>query len=287
MSYPQLSTVVAPVPGVKMQVILPEPKELKVTAVIITYNEEKIIRKTLSKLAWCDEIVIVDSYSTDNTVAICREHGCDVYSRTFDGYGTQKQFAIARATNDWVLCIDADEIPTDELIAEIRSISPDTNYAGFSFPMNMVFLDKEFRYGKESGRHFLRLFNRRKGGVTSEKVHESFQVDGEVKKLEHTILHYSYTGIHQCIEKLNKYSTLSAEISYGKGKNKSALAVLFGLPFNFFKYYLLERNCLNGMKGFYWSVFATYYHFLKYVKLKELNRTVKRPVIEPGAAYIA
>lgn len=277
--------VAGPVPGVVMQVVLPTPKELKVTAVIITYNEEKIIRKTLSKLDWCDEIVIVDSYSTDRTVAICREFGCDIYSRTFDGYGAQKQFAIARATNDWVLCIDADEIPSDKLIEEIRSINPDTAYAGFSFPMNLVFLDREFKRGRESGRHFLRLFNRQKGGVTSEKVHETFYVNGEIKKLNQPILHHSYTSIHQCIEKLNRYSALSAEISYGKGKNKPVVAVLFGLPFNFFKYYLLERNCLNGMQGFYWSVFITYYHFLKYVKLRELNHTLGRPVNAP-ALYV-
>ncbi|WP_315817159.1 glycosyltransferase family 2 protein [Paraflavitalea speifideaquila] len=218
MSYAQLSPVAGTIPGAVVQFKPVLPTELKISAVIITYNEEKIIRKTLQKLSWCDEIVIVDSYSTDNTVAICQEFGCDVYSRTFDGYGSQKQYAIARATNDWVLCVDADEIPTDELVLEIRSISPDTAYAGFSFPMNLVFLDREFKHGKESGRHFLRLFNRQKGGVTNEQVHESFRVEGPVKKLEHTILHYSYTSIHQCIEKLNRYSTLSAGISYGKGK---------------------------------------------------------------------
>jgi glycosyltransferase involved in cell wall biosynthesis len=285
MSYSTLSPVAGNIPGVTIQVKTPVPTELKISAVIITYNEEKIIRKTLSRLYWCDEIVVVDSYSTDNTVAICREFGCDVYSRTFDGYGAQKQFAIARATNDWVLCIDADEIPTDKLIQEIRGIRPDTAYAGFSFPMSLVFLDKEFLHGKESGRHFLRLFNRKKGGVTSDKVHESFQVKGPVKKLQHTILHYSYTSIHQCIEKLNRYSTISAGISHSKGKNKSVLAVLFGLPFNFVKYYLIERNCLNGMKGFYWSVFATYYHFLKYVKLKELQQTAGRTIALSDAAY--
>jgi len=285
MVYSQLSPVAGSIPGIVVQVSPPIRTELKVSAVIITYNEEKIIRKTLSQLYWCDEIVVVDSYSTDNTVAICREFGCDVYSRTFDGYGSQKQFAISRATNDWVLCIDADEIPTDNLIKEIRSIHPNTIYAAFSFPMNMVFLDKEFLHGKESGRHFIRLFNRERGGVTADSVHESFKVVGPIKKLQHTILHYSYTSIHQCIEKLNRYSTLSSGISHGKGKNKSTLAVLFGLPFNFLKYYLLERNCLNGMKGFYWSVFASYYHFLKYAKLKEMKQPEKRPVVIPDTVY--
>jgi glycosyltransferase involved in cell wall biosynthesis len=244
----------------------------KVSAVIITYNEEKILRKTLSQLHWCDEIIVVDSYSTDKTLTICEEFGCTVYSRPFDGYGAQKQFAISRASNDWVMCIDADEVLTDKLVEELVALTAsETPYAGFSFRMNLVFLDKEFLHGKESGRYYLRLFNRKMGGISGDKVHECIRVNGPVKKLHSTIRHYSYTSIHQCIEKINRYSTFSAEMSYKKGKNKSVFAVLFGLPYNFTKYYLLERNCLNGLKGFYWSMFSTYYHFAKYVKLKELR----------------
>jgi len=251
---------------------LPVPG-LKVSAVIITLNEERIIQKTLSKLYWCDEIVIVDSGSTDNTVAICEQFGCTVYSRQFDGYGPQKQFAVSMANNDWILCIDADEVLTDGLIKEIlSSIRNDAGYAGFSFPMNMVFLNKEFTFGRESGRYFLRLFNREKGGFTNDKVHEGIQVNGPVKKLNHIIQHYSYSSISQYLEKLNRYSTYSAEMAFKKGKNKSLPAVLFAIPYNFFKYYLLERNFLNGAKGFYWSVFSAWYHFAKYLKIKELHQ---------------
>lgn len=243
----------------------------RVSAVIITYNEEKNIRRTLEQLHWCDEIIIVDSYSTDRTVVICEEFGCKIFFRSFDGYGPQKRFAASKAGNDWILCIDADEVLSDALVQEIlTNLQPDTVYAGFSFRMNLVFLNKEFLYGKESGRHFLRLYNRQKGGFTDAKVHESVQVSGEVKKLHHHIKHYSYSSLHQCLEKCNRYSTYSAEMAYKKGKNKSIFSVLLGLPYNFVKYYLLELNFLNGLKGFYWSVFSTYYHFAKYVKLKEL-----------------
>jgi len=251
---------------------LPVPG-LKVSAVIITLNEERIIQKTLSKLYWCDEIVIVDSGSTDNTIAICEQFDCTIYSRKFDGYGPQKQYAVSMAKNDWILCIDADEVLTDGLIKEIlSSIRNDAGYAGFSFPMNMVFLNKEFTFGRESGRYFLRLFNREKGGFTSDKVHEGIQINGPVKKLNHIIQHYSYSSISQYLEKLNRYSTYSAEMAFKKGKNKSLLAVLFAIPYNFFKYYLLERNFLNGAKGFYWSVFSAWYHFAKYLKIKELHQ---------------
>ncbi len=247
----------------------------KVSAVIITYNEEKNIRRTLQQLYWCDEVVIVDSYSTDNTLAICKEFGCTIFSRKFEGYGEQKRFAVLQASNDWVLCIDADEVLTDKLIWEMtEELLSGTPCSGFSVRMNLVFLDKEFVHGKESGRYFLRLFNKLHGGFTDDKVHESIQVEGKIKKLHHTIRHYSYTSLHQCLEKCNRYSTYSAEMAFGKGKTKSILAIFFGLPYNFFKYYFLERNFLNGLKGFYWSVFSTYYHFAKYVKLRELHQSI-------------
>lgn len=249
----------------------------KVSAVLITYNEEKNIVRTLSKLSWCDEIVIVDSGSTDKTVAICQDFGCTIYTKAFNGYGEQKRFAISKASNDWILCLDADEVLSDQLVEEIKEkLSNAEGYEGFAMPMNLIFLDKEFRYGKESGRHFLRLFNKNKGTFTEDKVHESIKLEGAVLKLRNYIYHYSYTSLNQCLEKCNRYSSLSAEMAYSKGKNKSILAILFGLPFNFFKYYLLERNFLNGIEGFYWSVFSSYYHFAKYVKLKELHRSAEK-----------
>jgi glycosyltransferase involved in cell wall biosynthesis len=246
---------------------------LKVSAVIITLNEERIIAKTLKQLHWCDEIIVVDSHSTDNTVAICRQFGCQVFSRHFDGYGSQKQFAVAQAANDWILCIDADEVLTDALVQELTAITGnDTTYAGFAIPMNMFFLNKEFTHGRESGRYHLRLFNKKRGGFTGDKVHEGIRVNGPVKKLQHKIHHYSYYSISQYLEKFNRYTSLSAEMAFTKGKDKSLAMLLMALPFNFFKYYLLERNFMNGSKGLYWSILSAYYHFAKYLKVKELQQ---------------
>ena len=248
------------------------PSTVKVSAVIITYNEEKIIRRTLSRLYWCHEIIVVDSFSTDNTVNIAKEFGCKVFTRVFDGYGPQKQFAVSQASNDWILCVDADEVLSAELVQEIRdSLTEDTPFAGFSMPMNLIFLNKEFVHGKESNRHFLRLFNRRMGTFSDARVHEGLQIKGEVKKLQHIIRHYSYTSLHQYIEKCNKYTSYGAEMKYAKGKQRSLLMIIMALPFNFFKYYILDRNFMNGAQGFYWSVLSSNYHFLKYVKLKELQ----------------
>jgi glycosyltransferase involved in cell wall biosynthesis len=270
------------VPAAKREVVLtriPERRSLhfpKVSAVLITYNEEKNIRRTLTPLHWCDEIIIVDSFSTDNTVSICKEFGCKIFYQKFDGYGRQKRFAVSKASNDWVLCIDADEVLTTDLVQEISdNISPTTEYAGFAFPMNMVFLNKEFLHGKESGRYYVRLFNKQKGNFTDDKIHEGISLKGSVKRLHHIIRHYSYTSLHQYMEKFNRYSTYSAEVAFDKGKNKSFLEIVLALPFNFVKYYFLDLNFLNGIKGFYWSALSTYYYFVKYVKLKELYRAHK------------
>jgi glycosyltransferase involved in cell wall biosynthesis len=245
----------------------------KVSAVIITFNEATNLVRTLSQLDWCDEIIIVDSYSNDNTIAICREYGCKIFYKPFDGYGEQKQYAIGKAANDWILCLDADEYLTPKLVKELQEELKDTgNYRGYRIPMNLVFRGQEFKYGKESSRYFVRLFNRKYTVVGGEKVHEKFEVFGRVKKLKHIILHYSYRDIRQYISKLNSYSTLGAEINAGRGRPMSQLLIFFAIPFYFFKYYFKERNFLNGKNGFYWSVLCSFYHFARYIKIQDIER---------------
>jgi glycosyltransferase involved in cell wall biosynthesis len=248
----------------------PASTGLKVSAVIITYNESRNIRRTLAQLRWCDEIVIVDSFSTDNTLEICREFGCSIFFKRFEGYGEQKKFAVSRAKNDWILCIDADEVLSDDLVREIRAaMERPSSYAGYLFPMNLVFLGREFRYGKESDRYFLRLFNRQTGNFNQALVHEKLELEGETTRLHGKMLHYSYANLRQWNEKCERYSSLSAAQAVKKGKKKSVFAVLTALPYYFFRYYFLERNFLNGLEGFYWSVLNAQYHFLKYLKIRE------------------
>jgi len=247
---------------------------IPVSAVIITRNEAANIRRTLSKLYWCDEIIVVDSYSTDDTVDICKEFGCQVYSNRFEGYGAQKKYAVSKAKNNWILSLDADEVLSDALILEMTTElhrNKDIPYSGYQLPMNLVFLDKEFRYGKESQRYFLRLFDKRKGNFNNKTVHEKIELEGEVSRFGHRILHYSYTSFDQWYKKCEYYTTLSAEAAVEKGKNKSLLAVLFALPYYFFRYYFIERNFMNGENGFYWSVFCSYYHLMKYAKIRKLS----------------
>jgi glycosyltransferase involved in cell wall biosynthesis len=248
------------------------PAKIKVSAVIITHNESRNLRRTLTRLYWCDEIILVDSYSTDDTVEVGQEFGCRVLFKTFEGYGSQKRYAVAQAKNDWVLCIDADEVLSDALIREIgEEFRKGPSCLGYQMPMNLVFLGREFRYGKESQRYFMRLFNRAAGNFNEATVHEKIELKGKIGRMENGILHYSYSSLQQYIDKCSRYTTLSAEGAVKKGKKKSVPAVLFALPYYFFRYYFIERNILNGLEGFYWSVLSAQAHFTKYIKIRELN----------------
>lgn len=250
----------------------PDLNIIKVSAVIITYNEAVNLKRTLSQLYWCDEIVIVDSYSNDDTLSVCRDYKCKIVQRYFEGYGKQKRFGVSQALNEWILFIDADEYLTQELVTEIKKeLKNSVNYSGYKIPMNLVFRGKEFRFGKESNRYFIRLFKKKDTEISSDKVHEKIIVNGKCKKLKNKILHYSYNNIHQCINKLNCYSTIGAEMENEKGKRKHQILIYIAIPYYFVRYYLIDRNFLNGVNGFYWSFYSTVYHFSKYVKMKDLD----------------
>jgi glycosyltransferase involved in cell wall biosynthesis len=249
----------------------------KVSTVIITYNEEHNLRKLLPMLFWCDEIIIVDSGSTDQTLALCKFYNCKIFYRKFEGYGVQKKYALSLAKNDWILSLDADEVLSKELIAEIREEMNKPSADGYYIPMVFVFLGTEFRYGKESLRYILRLFNRTRGNFSDDIVHEQIMVDGNCKKLSGNIYHYSYRDLAQYFEKFNRYSTLGAEVAYTRGKKRSLAAVLFALPLNFLKYYFIEMNFMNGWSGFYWAILSSFYHFAKYIKLREIYARPAKP----------
>jgi len=265
-----------------------------VSTVIITRNEESNLRRSLPRLTWCDEIIVVDSGSTDKTIEVAKAFGCSIYYRKFDGYGKQKQFAVSLARNKWVLCVDADEVLCDELVREIRNEMLNPSADGYLIPRTFIFKGREFRHGKEAWNYVLRLFNKEAGNFNDSKVHEKVILTGKQKRLKNNMLHYSYRNNEQYFSKLNKYSSYSAEMAFRQGKHRSLISVIFAIPVNFIKYYFVERNIFNGPNGFYWSVLHAVYHFLKYMKIREMHSTAHKlhvsarsnlPTIDPEPHY--
>jgi hypothetical protein len=180
----------------------------KISIFIITYNEAHIIAKCLEKLKTFDEIIVVDSGSTDATVSICESFGAKVISHKFENFGLQKQFALEQTNNI--------------------------------------------------------------GKFTPNKVHETIEIKGAIGKLKQEMLHYTVFDINTAIQKQIKYALLSGELLHEKKKKSSVLKIVIKFPFDFIRYYFLQRNFLNGYEGFTWSMFAAFSNYLKYAKLKEL-----------------
>lgn len=243
----------------------------KISISIITYNEEKIIAKCLEKLYWADEIVIVDSGSTDNTVAICESFGARVIQHAFENFGAQKQFALDQTANDWVLSLDADEVLSGELIDEIKNLDLANGFKGYYVPRTHVFLNTIFKYGVEHKKPILRFFNKKHGKFTPNKVHETIVVEGKLGYLKNEMLHYTVFDFDIAIQKQIKYALLSGELFYEKNKKSNLIKILFKFPFDFIKIYFLQRNFLNGYQGFTWSMFSAFSSYLKYAYLKELH----------------
>ncbi len=242
----------------------------KISCVIITFNEEENIRRALNSVKWCDEIVVVDSGSTDRTVEICEENNCRIYKKEFNGYGEQKKYAVSLAKNDWILSVDADEVVSDELCDEIKNIFNDDEIKidGFFIPRSLIFLGKHFKHGRESKEYYLRLFNKNYGNFSSDKVHEKVILKGDTQKLNGTLLHYSYTNIEQYFNKFNSYTTKAAQVLFDEGnKGRNVVSIVLSFPVYFFKNYFIYRNFLNGMQGFLWALFSSWYPLVKYAKL--------------------
>jgi glycosyltransferase involved in cell wall biosynthesis len=256
---------------VKKRTVITMPK---ISAVLITLNEEKNIQRTLDSLRWCDEIVVVDSFSTDQTATLCRRAGCRVFQQPFNGFGNQKQFAVDHARHDWILSIDADEVLTPGLTQEIKELLSGAAmpHAGYTIPRTLVFLGTVMRYGPEHRRPILRLFDRRRGRFSKAAVHEGIELRGTVGALQHEMLHYSYESVSTYFVKFNRYTTLAAQQLHEQGRTASLMSVVLRPPLEFLLLYVVRGFWLNGYPGLVWSLLSAMYPSVKYMKLRELSR---------------
>ena len=259
----------------------------KLSVIIITKNEEANIRACLESVAWADEIIVVDSGSSDATTEICREFGARVYVHDWIGFGAQKNRALGYATHNWVFSIDADERVTPELRAAIEAklrgdVTADqaTNHTCVAYRVSRLssYCGRFMRHSGWHPDHIVRLFKRGAARFSDALVHESVEVQGNIGLLEGELLHYSYKNLEQVLNKANQYSSAAAQMLQQRGRNSSvSSAVLRGL-WAFLRTYFLQRGFLDGREGFMVAVSnaeGTYYRYLKLMLLNE-QRDSKR-----------
>ena len=250
---------------------------IPLSAVVITSDNESTIGATLASIAWCDEILVVDSGSADQTQAICRQANCRVIERPFDGFAEQKTFAVAAARHDWVLVVDSDEVVSPELAAEIqdRLAADPPDALGYAIPISLIFLGKLLRHGGEFGKLHVRLFDRRAGHFTESQVHEKVIIDGPTAVLTQHILHNSYQDVEHYFDKFNRYTTLAAQQAAQQQTVNSRFMIVFRFPVAFVQLYLVRGLILDGYPGFVWALFSAFYATVKYVKLDEIRQRRK------------
>ena len=245
---------------------------MPVTALVITLNEAANIEACLQSLAWADERLVVDSGSTDDTVAIATRSGATVISRPFDGYSAQKNFGASRAAHDWIVSVDADERVTPELAAEMAAAAASPgDRAGFRMPRVTFHLGRWMRCTDWYPDNQLRLYDRRRARWNGRKVHESVIADGPVGSLRHELQHFAYRDIAHHLETINKYTTLAAEEMHERGRRTGYLELLLHPPAAFLRNYLLRGGIFAGTAGLIVSVMNSYYVFLKFAKLHDLR----------------
>jgi glycosyltransferase involved in cell wall biosynthesis len=247
----------------------------RISVIIITYNEEENIGACLETVEWADEIIVVDSFSTDKTLEICKRHAHEVIQRRWEGFGPQKQFALEQATCDWVLSIDADERVSPELREEILAGMNDFDREGYFVPRESFWLGKRLRFGGCGKERIVRFFKREKGRFQG-NVHEKLIVQGEVGHLKHSILHVSYRDMDHYFQKFNLYSAMVARERFKSGTRVPfPLQVLFSM-LDFLNRYILQLGFLDGMPGFLWASFSSFHRMVKYAKLWEIRQERKK-----------
>lgn len=241
-----------------------------ISAVIIAFNEADRIQATLKSLQFCEEILVVDSGSTDGTQAIAEKAGARVIHHAFEGYGLQNRFGGQEAKFDWILSIDADELLTEDLQQEIVAIfQSKPKESGFYIPRTLVFMGKKFFSGSEHKQLQLKLYNRTFGGYNDAIIHENIELSGSIGKLKGELLHFSYRSLSHYLEKFNDYTSKGAESLTSKGKKVSAFYILIRFPLAFVQQYWLSGNFLMGVPGFIWALLSAMYPVVKYAKRYE------------------
>lgn len=257
---------------------------MKISCLILTKNEEENISDCIRSVMFCDEIIIIDDNSTDNTVKIAKKLGVKVYRRNMNkDYASQSNFALAKANNEWTLMIDADERVTKKLKREIQltvmpDIDPasqtdkiphqvrDDNIAAYRIPRQDFFLGKKLNYGETGGAYVTRLVNKNKA-KWERRVHPKLKVNGQIGILKNPILHYPHNSVSEFVESVNRWSSWHALSLSEERKSSYFLKIIFWPFGKFLKNYLLKKGYLDGTYGFVHAILMSFHSFLAWSEL--------------------
>jgi glycosyltransferase involved in cell wall biosynthesis len=250
-----------------------------VSACIVCFNEKDNIKKCLESVKWCDEIIVVDSGSTDGTVEICRQYTDKVHHNKWPGFVAQKNHALSLASNDWVLSLDADEYLSDELQTEIKSIwekGETTVHAGFYAPRKTFYLGRWILHGGWYPDYKLRLWKKILGKWDGIDPHDRVALSqGNTLKLNNPIIHNNYIDLSDQLSTVNKFSSTAAEALIKEGKSFSFINLVFRPPIKFIENYFFKLGFLDGMAGLIIAVNSAFYVFNKYAKMWEIKKKDK------------
>ncbi len=245
---------------------------MKISATIITFNEEHNIARAMESLRCSDEIVVVDSGSHDRTVEIAEKLGARVIESPWRGYAGQKNFASQHAEHDWILSIDADEALSEALEAEIWQLKKaGPQYDGYTMPRMAQYLGRWILHSGWYPDRKIRLFNRARARWVGDYVHESVQVDGTLGHLESNLLHFTCNSLSEHLRTMDRYTTLAAEQLVAQGRPIGWPQMLLDPAWTFFQTYVLKRGFLDGPEGLAIAYMAAFYNFLKYSKARNMS----------------
>ena len=240
---------------------------MKISATIITFNEERNIARAIESLRCCDEILVLDSGSNDRTVEIASKLGARVVEASWHGYAAQKNIVAELAAYDWILALDADESLSEALEAELWQIKKTgPEFDGYTAPRLAQYLGRWILHSGWYPDRKVRFFDRRRARWAGSTVHESVEVDGRVGHLKSNLLHFTCSSLSEHLRSLDNYTTLAAQEMAARGKRVSLIRLLLDPPWTFLRTYLLRLGFLDGMEGLAIAYMAAVYNFVKYFK---------------------
>ena len=246
-----------------------------ITAIIPTLNEEIHIADAIKSVSFADEIIVIDSYSSDNTIEIAEQYNVKIIKRMFDDFSSQKNHAIAQAKHDWIYILDADERVTPEVLKEIlEAVKNPKGFVGFYVRRTFYFCARNINYGGCQRDKVVRLFLKEYCSYSG-IVHERISTKGKLGFFKNKIEHYSYRSFDHYISKLNQYSWLQAKELYKKGKKVNLFHILIKPSSRFFIHYIIRLGFLDGFPGFIFAKVQAYSVLTRYIKLWLLNKKVK------------